>query len=180
MLTLYDVDVFTTCAPRSGTPLRSGHGTSSWITVPSVGTTSWIYVSLKWLQSHSNPDRHSYCVHWKTELKISIFVVRFKFMIHSSQAAFWWVSPLPLRHRVPGQSGLCNVRGVHRGLGGLQRKTTAASLPITDSFPLDRFWRCFLFSATACVPLPLYLPLAEDQTGVSTGQQRVGVPEVSV
>uniref|UniRef100_A0AAQ4P6D4 Ring-box 1, E3 ubiquitin protein ligase n=1 Tax=Gasterosteus aculeatus aculeatus TaxID=481459 RepID=A0AAQ4P6D4_GASAC len=29
-----------------------------------------------------------------------------------------------------------------------------------------------------CLPLPLYLPLAENQTGVSSGQQGVGVSEI--
>lgn len=32
---------------------------------------------------------------------------------------------------------------------------------------------------SACVPFPLHLPLAEDEAGVSSGQQGVGVPEVS-
>lgn len=34
-------------------------------------------------------------------------------------------------------------------------------------------------SSTACFPFPLYLSLAENQTGVPSGQQGVGVSEVS-
>ena len=33
--------------------------------------------------------------------------------------------------------------------------------------------------SSACIPLPLYIPLVEDKAGVSSGQQRMGIPEVS-
>ncbi len=42
-----------------------------------------------------------------------------------------------------------------------------------------RLWHNCVFGSAACVSFPLHLSLAEDQTGVSSGQQRVGVPEVS-
>ncbi|KAF6720076.1 E3 ubiquitin-protein ligase RBX1 [Oryzias melastigma] len=32
----------------------------------------------------------------------------------------------------------------------------------------------------SCFPFPLYFPLVEDQTGVSPGQQRVGVSELTL
>lgn len=32
---------------------------------------------------------------------------------------------------------------------------------------------------SACISFPLHLPLAKDEAGVSSGQQGVGVPEVS-
>ena len=53
-------------------------------------------------------------------------------------------------HRVSGQPSERHQRGVHCGLGRLQ----------------------------PCLPLPLYLPMAQNQTSLSSGQPRVGVPEV--
>jgi hypothetical protein len=53
-------------------------------------------------------------------------------------------------YRVSGKSGVGNEWGVYRGLGRLQ----------------------------PCISLSLYLTMAEDSTGLSAGQQRVGVPEV--
>lgn len=39
---------------------------------------------------------------------------------------------------------------------------------------------CLFFSFPACLPFSLYFSLAENQTGVPSGQQGVGVSEVSI
>lgn len=36
------------------------------------------------------------------------------------------------------------------------------------------------FSSSACFSFPLYLSLAENQTSLPSGQQRVGISEVSI
>ena len=53
-------------------------------------------------------------------------------------------------HRVPGQSGVGDLRGVHRRVGHVQPR----------------------------LPLPLHLQVAQDQAGLPPRQQGLGVPEV--
>lgn len=69
-------------------------------------------------------------------------------------------------HRVPGKPSVSYERGVHRGLGHLQRM-----------FERDITRRLWL-TITARISLPLHFPMAQDATSVPAGQPRLGIPEV--
>lgn len=92
----------------------------------------------------------------------------YSLLMHSSPPRYW----------VPGQSSFCNFGGVHRGLGCLQ-------CLYLGNLASDLLWiflsklNLFHVVSSACVPLPLHLTLAENQAGVPSGQQGVGVSEVS-
>ena len=53
-------------------------------------------------------------------------------------------------HRMPGQPGIYDIRGVHGSMGCLQ----------------------------SCIPFPLHLAVAQNAPGVSTRQPRLGIPEI--
>jgi hypothetical protein len=77
------------------------------------------------------------------------------------------------RHRMPSQPGIRYQRGMHRGMGNMQRKRTSR-------LPSCCVLCCGLFTdwAVACISLPLHLQMAKSPPSVSTRQQRLGVPEI--
>jgi hypothetical protein len=65
------------------------------------------------------------------------------------------------------KSGIGDKRGVHSGLGYLQRESLQ-EIVLKYELTLD----------LARISLPLHFALAQDTTSMSLGQQRLGVPKV--
>lgn len=88
-------------------------------------------------------------------------------MLASNHIALTPSTDYNTRHRLSSQPSICHQRGMYRSLGHLQRK-----------LPPTLINRHCTNLTQARLPLPLHLTLAQDPSGLPSGQQRLGISKV--